>query len=230
VFFARIAGWSPVYTGALPAFEASGGVLLLVVFVGVLTGGLGIAYTRLYRWMAHLFGRNRRKGQVLRLLIGMLLSTAIGLSINPELLGTALPLVDRLVTGDLFFVSGLLMQVSLPVALALLLVAKIVTNCLTVASGMSAGFAGPAIIVGMLAGAIAAVLSGTVPGTATYSILIVAGLSGMLASMMNTPLAAAILAMEIFDTAYGIPAGLAAMIGFQTARYNTIYEAALDSE
>lgn len=228
VFFARIAGWPPIYEGNLPPFEASGGVLLLVVLVGFVTGGLGIAYTQLYRWMAKLFGRNRRRGQTVRLLIGMLLSTLIGIAVNPELLGTALLLVDRLVTGDLVFVYGLLARVALPVALVLLLVAKILTNCLTVASGMSAGFTGPALIVGMLAGAIVAVLFGTIPGTATYSILIVAGMAGMLASTMNTPLAAAILAIELFDSAYGIPAGLAAMIGFQTARYNTIYEAALD--
>lgn len=228
VFFARIAGWSPVYSGSLPPFEASGRVLALVVLVGVLTGGLGILYTKLYQWMAALFGRNRREGQIVRLLIGMTLSTAIGIAINPELLGTALRLVERLVNGELFFVEGLMARVALPVALLLLLFAKILTNCLTVASGMSAGFTGPALIVGMLAGALVAVLVGTAPGSATYSILIVAGLAGMLASTMNTPLAAAILAIELFDASYGIPAGLAAMIGFQTARYNTIYEAALE--
>lgn len=228
VFFARLAGWTPVYSGSLPPFEATGHVLLLVVLVGFLTGGLGVAYTQLYRWMARLFGRNRREGRTIRLLIGMLVSTLIGVAIDPDLLGTALHLVDRLITGDLYFVYGPTARIALPIALVLLLAAKILTNCLTVASGMSAGFTGPALIVGMLGGALVAVLFGTIPGTATYSILIVAGMAGMLASTMNTPLAAAILAIEMFDASYGIPAGLAAMIGFQTARYNTIYEAALD--
>ncbi len=230
VFIARIAGFRPVYTGSLPAFEASWRVLLLVVILAVITGGLGIAYTRLYRWMADLFGRSHMRRRTVCLIIGMTLSTAIGLSLSPELLGTSLSLFRRLIAGELYFVDGILTRVPLTIALILLLVAKVMTNCLTVSSGMSAGFTGPAIIVGMLAGAVLSVVSGTAPGTATYSILVVAGISGMLASTMNIPLAASILSVEMFAPAYGIPAGLAAMIAFQTARYNTIYDAALEGD
>ena len=118
---------------------------------------------------------------------------------------------------------------TLPIGLTLIvmLVFKAVFNCLTVGSGMSAGFAGPSILIGMLLGAsMAYFLKIPIPSPSYYA-FIAAGFSGMLASSMNVPLAAAVITTEIFGLNYSLPAGLAAIIGFQINRHHTIYDYAL---
>ncbi len=44
---------------------------------------------------------------------------------------------------------------------------------------------------------------------------------------MNIPLAAAVMTIEIFGLQYSLAAGLAAIIGFQINRYQTIYDFAM---
>jgi H+/Cl- antiporter ClcA len=102
-----------------------------------------------------------------------------------------------------------------------------VGNVITTGSGMSAGFTGPAVITGMAGGALIAEIIGVAPATAGYYTLLAAGLSGMLAGMINTPLAGAILVVELFSAGYGVPAAISTMLAFQVARSSTIYETAL---
>jgi H+/Cl- antiporter ClcA len=119
-------------------------------------------------------------------------------------------------------------KISSPVLVLLaVIIGKIVGNCLTTGSGMSAGFTGPAALAGLAGGALVATVIGIPPGSAGYVVLLSAGFSGMIASTMNTPLASAILAVELFGTGYGLPGALSAMIAFQVARYSTIYDVAL---
>ncbi len=53
------------------------------------------------------------------------------------------------------------------------------------------------------------------------------GFAGMLAGSMNVPIAAAVLAVEVFGTGLGTPAIFASVIGFQMNRHSTIYDFAL---
>ena len=95
---------------------------------------------------------------------------------------------------------------------------------------MSAGFTGPATIIGMLLGAGCAHLFNIPPDTATYYAFVAAGFCGVLSSSMNIPLAAAIMSVEIFGLQYSFHAGLAAVVGFQITRSKTIYDYALKSK
>lgn len=54
-----------------------------------------------------------------------------------------------------------------------------------------------------------------------------AGFAGMLSSTMNTPVATAVITLELFGFAYSLPAGIASIIGFQVNRSNTLYDFAL---
>lgn len=229
VLVSRLFGWYPVLNFSAPPFAIDGTLLVPIIVIGVLSGGMGIAYTSLYRLVAYLLGRDFRRRRVVRLMVGMVGSTLIGLTISPVLFGTGDGLYEVLLSGRLQDASfELLPTATSPVLLiSLLIVGKIVGNCLTTGSGMSAGFTGPAALSGLAGGALIASLTGVVAGSSGYSILLSAGFSGMLAATMNTPLAAAILTVELFGTGYGIPGALSAMIAFQVARYSTIYEVAL---
>ena len=110
-----------------------------------------------------------------------------------------------------------------------MLLIKGVANCITVGSGMSAGFTGPSAIIGMLLGVFMATVLKLDPSSATYCAFIAAGFSGLLASSMNIPIAAAVLTIEVFGLQYSFPAGLAAIMGFQINRYQTIYDYSLSS-
>ena len=105
--------------------------------------------------------------------------------------------------------------------------AKIVCNCITVGCGMSAGFTGPACIAGLFLGAAMAQFLGLDITSPTYFSFLAAGFSGFLASSMNIPLAAAIMTTDIFGVEHCFPAALAAVIGFQVTRHQTIYDYAL---
>jgi H+/Cl- antiporter ClcA len=76
----------------------------------------------------------------------------------------------------------------------------------------------------MLFGAAFAHLLGVPPLSPDYAAFVAAGFAGMLASSMNIPLAAAIIAIESFGLQYSFPAGIAAIIGFQINRHQTIYD------
>lgn len=230
VFVSEVLGWAPLVSVSAPPFTVEPVLLLPIIVIGALSGAMGIGYTALYRFVADVLGRDLRRRMVLRLLIGMVGSAVIGLTVSPILYGAGDGLYSMLLSGELDSLRfQLFPTVSTPAILLLvLIVGKIVGNCLTTGSGMSAGFTGPAALAGLAGGALVATLIGITPGSAAYSVLLAAGFSGMLAGTMNTPLAGAILTVELFGTGYGLPGALSAMIAFQVARYSTIYEVALE--
>jgi CIC family chloride channel protein len=229
VIVAELFGWAPLVNVSAPPFSIDAALLIPIVAIGILSGGMGIAYTSLYRFVADTLGRDLRRRRIPRLLVGMVGSALIGIAVNPLLYGTGDGLYDALLTGTIHHITiGVLPMVSSPaLILMVLIIGKIVGNCLTTGSGMSAGFTGPAALAGLAGGALVATLVGIPPGSTGYAVLLASGFSGMLASTMNTPLAGAILAVELFGTGYGLPGALSAMIAFQVARYSTIYDVAL---
>ncbi len=198
-----------------------------LLILSALLGYLGGLYTRLYSLIVRLFKRDR--GNVLlKVAGGTLLASVPAWLINPGLLGTSSEMFGALFAGDLSILTGIFHS-RLPVALALIvmLVLKALFNCLTVGSGMSAGFTGPSVLIGMLLGSSLANFLRIPAFSPDYYAFLAAGFSGMLASSMNVPLAAAVITTEIFGLNYSLPAGLAAIIGFQINRHQTIYDYAL---
>ncbi len=125
-----------------------GWLLVLSVLLGI-TGGL---YTRLYALIVKLIKRER--GYVLiKVVAGSVIASSIAWFINPELLGTSTNLIHSIIAGDLFSLTGRV-PLAIPIAwtLIVMLTLKALCNCITVGSGMSAGFTGPAAIMGMLLG------------------------------------------------------------------------------
>lgn len=227
VFICKLLGWSSFYKlSAVDAFMDTGAIGWLVL-LAVLAGLLGGLYTTLYKFIARRI--KRKEGNVLlKVLGGSLVASFLAWFINPELLGTSKNMIAAIFTGNLSVLLGNL-QGFAPVSLLLIvmLTVKAVCNCITVGSGMSAGFTGPSAMIGMLFGAAMAHLIGVPAGSATFHAFVAAGFSGMLASSMNIPLAAAVMTTEVFGLHYSFSAALAAIIGFQMTRHQTIYDYAL---
>lgn len=231
VILMSVFGWAHPVALSLPPFELHAPAFLAVIAVGMMSGWIGVGYVALYAAVSRRLGRRRARVRVAALVAGMALSALLVVAIDPVLAGTSRELFEAVTSGTVVSRDITVLGIHTPVilGLAVLIIAKVLGNCLTTGSGMSAGFTGPAALVGLLGGAFIALILGYEASSPGYSTLVVAGFSGMLAAAMNTPLAAAILAAELFGGGYGVAGALAAMIAFQIARFRTIYEVALAS-
>jgi CIC family chloride channel protein len=229
VFFSTFMHWPSFYL-----FKASPEFIKLeitpwLLLVSLLAGFSGMLFTTLYQRVVKLFKRN--EGNItFKVCLGSLAAAALAWSINPGLMGTAGSILDAITSGEnptLRLMGNI--PTAAPVWLALLSlgIMRLLTNALTVGSGMSAGFAGPAILGGMLLGAAVGHLAGIAPASPEFFALMSAGFAGLFASIMNVPLAAGIMTLEIFGIPYGFPAAIGAIVGFQLNRHSTIYQYAL---
>jgi H+/Cl- antiporter ClcA len=201
-----------------------------LLFLCIGTGLLGGFYTFLYNRTTKII--KRKEGNVfLKVLAGSLAAALLAWAVNPQLMGTSTDIIPALFSpaeGKIALLSGRISFIpSLGFILIVMFFAKIVCNCITVGCGMSAGFTGPAAISGMFLGAALANFLNIDITSPTYFAFLAAGFSGFLASSMNIPLAAAIMTTDIFGMQHGFPAALAAVIGFQIMRHETIYDYAL---
>ena len=228
VYICKVFGWETFYP--IKAVDEFMDVKVIgwLVILAILSGLLGKSYTNFYAILSKLLRRKEARNILLKVVIGSLVASLFAWIVNSDLLGTSKNIIASLFSHDNTNLFGNLSK-STPVALILviMLIVKATTNCITVGSGMSAGFTGPAVIIGMLLGAFIANSLGIDNSSASYSAFIAAGFSGVLASSMNIPIAAAVMTIEIFGLQYSFPAGLAAVVGFQVNRHNTIYDYAL---
>ena len=227
VYFAKALGFKSFYqffvVDEFMNLKMIGWLLVLAIIAG-LAGGF---YTWLYSTISKLI--KRESGSIfIKVLTGSIIASLLSWLINPHLLGTSSSFMDAILVKDMYILRGNISS-SIPIfiILIIMLLVKSLANCITVGSGMSAGFTGPAAIVGMLIGITFAEILNIDNSTATHFAFIAAGFSGMLASSMNIPIAAAVMTIEIFGLYYSLPAGLSAVIGFQITRNKTIYEYAV---
>lgn len=224
VFLARSLGFAPFYP--LPEIDAFMGPLGLpvVLAVGLLGGVAGLRFNGTYAFLSRRIRHNPRVSLRLKAIAGTTLTVTIAWLVQPELLGSSRELVRKL----MFDPTALALNGggALPLALVciILLVLKSWGTSLTVGTGMSAGFVGPVVIMGMLISCAFCDLFGIPLISPLYYAALAAGFAATLASVMNVPIAAAIISLEIFGVHYGLPAALAAIIGFQINRSRTIYD------
>ena len=227
VFLSKAFGLGTFYSIRVPDAFMDVRMIGWLLALSALAGICGGFYTRLYAFIRQLI--KREKGRVLiKVIAGSAIASGIAWAINPELLGVSTGLIQAIITGDIPSLSGRL-TTAVPIGwvLVIMLICKALCNCITVGSGMSAGFTGPAAIIGMLLGASFTYFLNIGQSSPTFYAFIAGGFSGMLASSMNIPLAAAVMTIEIFGLQYGLPAGLAAIVGFQINRHFTIYDYAV---
>ena len=116
---------------------------------------------------------------------------------------------------------------SIAVVALVRVLSRTISSFLTIGSGLSTGLMGPAILVGLLLAVAAAEILGVDVGSPAYFAYLATGFAGIIASTMNVPVAAAIMTLELFGARFGLPAGIAAVVGFQINRHRTLYDFAI---
>lgn len=220
-------GWTPIVPLLRLPSSVPAAIMPWVVLLSIVVAVLAGLFTGAYGLTVRVFKRDR--GRVaLKVVVGTVSASLLVWLVNPALFGGALGVVHGVLQGELEILYGALSpSVSLALVVVVALVVRLVATCLTIGSGMSAGLLGPAALIGLLAGVFASVVIGVEPGSAGYYALLAAGFAGMLAGVMNVPIAASVMTVEVFGLAFGLPAGLAAVVGFQMNRHRTIYDTAL---
>ncbi|MFI5166435.1 MAG: chloride channel protein [Thermoanaerobaculales bacterium] len=143
-------------------------------------------------------------GATLKAVAGGALLVGLGYLLSPRFLGLGLDTIEGALKGG-----------AVPwYAFA----AKSVCTSLTLNFGGSGGIVTPIFFVGATAGSLFARLSGLDP--ATFAAI---GLVALLAGAANTPIAAAIMALEMFGPALGPYAAVACVISFLMTGHRSVY-------
>jgi len=193
--------------------------------VTALAGGLiGILFIFSYERSAALFQRipGRQPSQAVAAAVMLSASAWLGLGwimrISPEL-------YRELAAGNISLATSLpLVSVSVILPLIMLILLKILLTVVTIGSGMSAGFTGPLIIIGMALGALVSVAAGAEPASASYYGYMACGMAALLAATLNIPLAAIALTMTVFGTSYILPAVTGSSIAFILFKGYAVYQ------
>jgi CIC family chloride channel protein len=156
VFFSQSFGLSPVLGFSTIPEAIDLRISGLVLLVALLAGLLGRGYIFLYSKISRLFSRDEHESAMkttVNVAIGGLGSFLLVYYLHPQLIGTSSPLFNAVLTGNLESIYGNLPDF-LPLVLVgfILIILKALANSLTVGSGLSAGFAGPAMLMGLLLG------------------------------------------------------------------------------
>lgn len=227
VWISRLAGWEPIFgVGPSPGSVPIGTTAMLIL-LALIVGLFGGLYTWLYGVVVKLFRRNEGK-IALKVVVGSGLAALVVQLVNPDLAGTAEPILKATIEGDSALLRGAL-PAAIPVAAValLMMLTRTAASFATIGSGMSGGLMGPAASVGLLTAYAFASLLGVPHGSPQFYAYLATGFAGMMASSMNVPIAAAIMTLEIFGSRFGLPAGIAAVVGFQINRHRTIYDFAI---
>jgi CIC family chloride channel protein len=102
---------------------------------------------------------------------------------------------------------------------ASLLVGRWVTTFLTTGFGGSGGLFSPTVLMGGLSGTVVA----GILGTANVRVLVTTGIAAALAGVINVPMAAVIIVVEVFGVSFIIPAAIGSAIAFLLAKNVVIF-------
>jgi len=106
---------------------------------------------------------------------------------------------------------------------AALILAKLVATVATVGLGGSGGTVLPAFVMGALCGTLVAGLFGVPVNSGAHLALRICGMTALLGSALNVPVAAAVIMMEVFGKAFAVPIVLGASLGFFVGRPAVLY-------
>ena len=223
IFSAYLFGQEAVFQINAPRASVEPLLLLWLPFVALFAGGIGMVFVFIFERMAKLFAR-MRAGQPARALTGSIAVAAIFLILGKQPLGISMELFNDLARGDLVATTlgGHNIENTL-LLLVLILAVKITATSCTVGSGMSGGLTGPLVILGIASGALMSIPAGIAPGEPSYYIFLACGLPAILGAVMNIPIAAAILTIELFGAGYALPAAIGGTVSFLLFRTRSVY-------
>lgn len=221
---AFLLGESPVFSITAPAAPPAGHVYFWLPVIAAAAGAIGMIFITTFERSNFLFRRLKRGQPSSTIAAGMILSL-IWLAGARWGLNISSGLFHLLSAGDMTGIAGLgFTPAHISLALLSVLFIKILATVITVRSGMSGGFTGPMLIVGLASGALAASLVGVEPGSPAYFLFLSCSLSAVLGATLNVPLAAIILTINLFGSSYTLSASTGSILAFILFKNRTIYE------
>jgi len=214
------------FLGVLPAFHVPDYSLIsyreipLYIILGILAGGVAIAFIRLSGWVEDCFMRLKIP-VYLRPAIGGLAVGIIALWL-PHVLGVGYESVNLVFTAHAAF--GLML---------LIVVFKLIATCLSVGSGLSGGIFAPSLVLGSMLGGAFGILAGALfPGSvAPFSAYALVGMGAVVAGSTLAPITAIFTIFELtYDFQIILPlmtSCIASLVIVQTIQGHSIYEAKL---
>jgi CIC family chloride channel protein len=214
----------PIFHASAPAFSMTGALVLSLLLVAVVAGAFSVLFILSFEKVSRAF-RRLPFGQPGRSAIAGILISAIWLLHARWALSTSMPFYFAVSGGGAAAAaSGSFLQNHVTLFLLIVLIVKIAATSLTVGSGMSGGFTGPLIILGVASGALMSSLSGFGAGTPAYHSCIACGIAAVLGAAMNIPIAAIIITIRMFGAYYALPAIIGGILAFFVFKSKTIYE------
>lgn len=220
----HLLGQEPIFRAAAPAFSMNGALALWLLLVAVAAGAFGVLFIVSFERVSRVFHR-LPFGQPGRAAIAGIFVSVLWLLHARWTLSTSMPFYFAVTGGDAASaVSSTVLQNHVSLFLLIVLVVKIIATSLTVGSGMSGGFTGPLIILGVSSGALMSSLSGFGAGTPAYYSCVACGVAAVLGAAMNIPIAAIIITIRMFGAYYALPAIIGGILAFFVFKSRTIYE------
>jgi H+/Cl- antiporter ClcA len=197
-YFTYELNFIPVFSGA---FFAK--VLLAGIFFGLVSYFIIESFKRGKQYSAYL-DKYKKIWPPLKAFIAGSLIAAIAFVFSTQYLGLGLDTVESTLQGAQIIWYALII--------------KLVVTILTLNFGGSGGIVTPVLFMGTVSGAIfAAVLN---LDTSTFAAM---GLVAVLAAVANTPIAASIMAIELFGPEIGVYAAVACVISFLMSGYRSLF-------
>lgn len=175
-----------------------------MILLGIWCGLMALIFIETMQLSSRLFKRLPLPAYAKALLGGGLL-VVIGKMVSTRYLGLGLESIEAGLNGAV-----------LPLGASLL---KSITTAITLGCGGSGGVVTPIFFIGTAAGNMFAVVFHE-PLVATFSAI---GMVALLAGAANTPIAASVLAMELFGASIAPHAAVACMVSFLIVGYRSIY-------
>ncbi|MBU8921674.1 MAG: chloride channel protein [Bacteroidales bacterium] len=221
---AFLLGEGAIFQITTPPAPEGGMIHFLLPVMAVIGGTMGILLIIIYEKSVDIFGKIPLGQPVKAGLAGAIL-TMLWLGGLRWILGTSSSLFSSLASADhMTLEASFPGGVNLPLLLFIIIFMKILSTSVTVGSGMSGGFTGPMLIIGLAGGALVSSLAGIDPGSPAYYLLAACSVSATLCATLNIPLAAILISSSLFGIDYLLPACIGSIISFIIFKNRTIYE------
>jgi len=207
-----------------PILDPDGSTFLWLPLAALFAGLVGMLFIFFFDKLTE-FLRKITPTQPSKALVGSIVIVVLTYLNADWLLGVSRGVPDAIVNGSISEIYSPHQSFNnITLFLIILISAKAVATSITIGSGMSAGFTGPLIIIGLASGALFSTLMGIPSGTPVYHSFLACGMSAIFGAVMNIPLAAVVITIKIFGTSYIIPALIGSTVTFIIFRSINIYE------
>jgi CIC family chloride channel protein len=214
----------PVFRIYAPDTSFSVGMIPWFLLVAAVTGLIGLLFIKTFDLALAGFRRIPYR-QPAAACIGGAVVGLIWFFKRADALNISLPLYRRITTGDLSAWSlpaGFMGYVGVSIAVVLLL--KITATSATIGSGLSGGFVGPCVILGVGSGALIYSILGFPIGDPEYFGFMACGMAAMLCAVLNIPIAAILLTVSLFGYRYILPITTGGLLAFILFKGSFLYE------